>query len=129
LVRYRLSDRTRWKRTRCLCGRSFPLIEPVTGKYEDRITGSNGAEISPSVLTFAFKGVEHIRKSQVAQIAQGRWEIRVVPAPEFDQADQQKLIDNIRQLVDAQVDVKVVLKDDLGSTASGKFQWVVNETK
>jgi phenylacetate-CoA ligase len=128
LVRYRLSDRTKWKRGQCLCGRVFPMIEPVTGKFEDRITGSDGAEISPSILTFAFKGVENIRKSQVAQLGPGRWEIRIMPAPAFDLADQQKLITNIHELVDAQVDVNIVLTDDLYSTAAGKFQWVVNET-
>src|SRR5258705_155174 len=64
LVRYKLSDRTRWISGGCRCGRPFPMIEPVTGKVEDSIFGSNGAFVSPSVLTFAFKGVRNIRKSQ-----------------------------------------------------------------
>ncbi|HXA47411.1 MAG TPA: AMP-binding protein [Burkholderiaceae bacterium] len=129
LVRYRLSDRTKWKRGQCLCGRAFPMIEPVTGKFEDRITGSDGVEISPSILTFAFKGVENIRKSQVAQLGPGRWEVRIVPAPAFELADQRKLIANIHELVDARIDVNVVLKDELSATAAGKFQWVVNESR
>lgn len=128
LVRYRLSDRTRWKPGRCACGRAFPMIEMVTGKFEDSITGSHGAVISPSVLTFAFKGVDNIRKSQVAQVGPARWEVRLVPAPGFSGADQQKLVDNIHHLVDAGVAVTVVVKDDLPNTAAGKFRWVVNET-
>ncbi|WP_020651492.1 phenylacetate--CoA ligase family protein [Massilia niastensis] len=128
LVRYRLSDRTRWKPGRCACGRSFPMIESVTGKYEDSITGSNAAVVSPSVLTFAFKGVEHIRRSQVAQVGPARWEVRLVPFPEFSAADQNKLVDNIHTLVDPHVDVKVVLATELPDTAAGKFRWVVNET-
>ncbi len=51
LVRYKLSDRTRWISGGCRCGRPFPMIEPVTGKVEDSIFGSNGAFVSPSVLT------------------------------------------------------------------------------
>jgi phenylacetate-CoA ligase len=129
LIRYRLSDRTRWKPGHCPCGRAFPMIEPITGKFEDCITGSSGAEISPSILTFAFKGVENIRKSQVAQVASDSWEIRVVPAPAFALVDQQQLVKNIHDLVDARIDVKIVLKEDLPATAAGKFRWVVNETK
>jgi phenylacetate-CoA ligase len=127
LVRYRLSDRTRWKPGVCRCGRPFPMIEPVTGKYEDAIYGSDGAPVSPSVLTFAFKGVGRILKSQVAQVAPGRWEIRLVPDHGFDASDQQRLIDNIHQLVDAGIQINIRLMSDIAHTKAGKFRWVVNE--
>ncbi len=127
LVRFRLTDRTRWKPGQCACGRAFPMIEQVTGKFEDSITGGNGAPVSASVLTFAFKGLDTIRKSQVAQVGPASWEVRVVPMPGFSTADQQYLVDNIHHLVDPLVAVKVVLKDDLPNTAAGKFRWVVNE--
>ena len=127
LVRYRLSDRTRWIPGKCRCGRPFPMIDPVTGKWEDRIFGSDGACVSPSVLTFAFKGVQNVRKSQVAQIGPGRWEIRLVPSPSFGVDDRQKLIDNIHKLVDPGVNVEVALKNEIPCTAAGKFRWVVNE--
>jgi phenylacetate-CoA ligase len=79
------------------------------------------------VLTFAFKGLEHIRKSQVVQVGPARWEVRVVPMARFGVADQQRLVDNVHHLVDPDVFVKIVLKDDLPNTAEGKFRWVVNE--
>jgi len=103
------------------------MIEPVTGKVEDSIFGSNGAFVSPSVLTFAFKGVQNIKKSQVAQVAPERWEIRLVPAPAFGADDRHKLVDNIHNLVDPGVNIDVVLRDEIPCTASGKFRWVVNE--
>ena len=37
-------------------------------------------------------------------------------------ADQQLLVDNIRQLVDPLVVIKIVLKDDIPNTAAGKFR-------
>lgn len=128
LVRYRLSDRTAWKAGRCACGRAFPVIEAVTGKYEDRITGANGMVVSPSVLTFAFKGLDNIRRSQVAQVGEAHWEVRLVPEAGFGEAERRKLVENIHQLVDPDVKVDVVIRDELASTAAGKFRWVVNET-
>ncbi|MEG1056164.1 MAG: hypothetical protein RSF79_29495, partial [Janthinobacterium sp.] len=76
---------------------------------------------------FAFKGVEHILKSQVAQVAQDRWQIRIVPAPAFSKLQEQALIDNIRQLVDKDIMVEIVLTSDIANTSSLKFRWVVNE--
>ncbi|MDA8108930.1 MAG: hypothetical protein M0015_09910 [Betaproteobacteria bacterium] len=127
LVRYRLTDRTRWIPGACRCGRPFPMIEPVTGKWEDAITGSGGAFVSPSVLTFAFKGLHNIRKSQVAQVGPARWEVRVVPAPGFSSEDRRRVVHNIHALVDPGVRVDLVLKDEIACTAAGKFRWVVNE--
>ncbi|MET0858787.1 MAG: hypothetical protein ABWY27_18725 [Telluria sp.] len=127
LVRYRLSDRTRWKPGACRCGRPFPMIEFVSGKFEDCITGGAGEPVSSSLLTFAFKGMSSICKSQVAQVGPARWEVRVVPLPGFSCTDQQQLVDNIHQLVDPHVAVKVVLREEIPSTAAGKFRWVVNE--
>jgi phenylacetate-CoA ligase len=128
LVRYRLSDRTRWVSGACRCGRRFPMIEPVTGKYEDYIYGSDGAFVSPSVLTFAFKGLQSIRQSQVAQVASGVWEVRVVPAPGFSGAEGARIVRNIHALVDPRVDVRVVVRTEIPCTAAGKFRWVVNES-
>jgi phenylacetate-CoA ligase len=127
LVRYRLSDSTRWKPGRCACGRTFPMIEPVTGKLEDRITGGDGSEISPSVMTFAFKYMQNLRKSQVAQVGPAHWELRIVPDVHYSKADEEQLVRNIRTMVDPTVRLTIVLCDALPDTAAGKFRWIVNE--
>lgn len=127
LVRYRLSDRSAWIAGRCRCGRSFPMIEPVTGKLEDRVTGGDGSEISPSVMTFAFKYAKNLRKSQVAQVGPAHWELRIVPDVGYSQADEELLIHNVRTMVDPTVRLTIVLRDALPDTAAGKFRWIVNE--
>jgi phenylacetate-CoA ligase len=53
--------------------------------------------------------------------------VRVVPLDGFGAADRQRLVDNIHQLVDPDVAVAIVLRDDLPATSAGKFRWVVNE--
>ncbi len=127
LVRYRMSDRTRWRPGACACGRTYPVIEPVTGKYEDTLFGSQGQRISPSVVTFAFKGLRGIKYSQVAQVGDGLWEIRVVPAVEFDEAERNRLIENVRELVDPGLQVRVREVAEIPRTSAHKYRWIVNE--
>jgi phenylacetate-CoA ligase len=127
LVRYRLSDQTRLLRAPCACGRSYPTIQPVTGKVEDLLLGGDGRRVSASVLTFAFKGLEHIRRAQVAQTGPGEWEIRVVPMPSYGEEQKRRLIGNVRELVDPTVRVSVVEVQDIPRTEAGKYQWVINE--
>jgi phenylacetate-CoA ligase len=129
LVRYRMSDRTRWRRTACACGRTYPVIEPVTGKYEDTLFGSQGQPISPSVVTFAFKSLRGIKYSQVAQTGDGIWEIRIVPEGSFGEAESQKLVENVKHLVDPGLQVLVRVVNEIGRTSAHKYRWIVNETR
>jgi phenylacetate-coenzyme A ligase PaaK-like adenylate-forming protein len=129
LVRYRLSDRTRWRLGGCPCGRVYPMIEPVTGKYEDTLYGACDQPISPSIVTFAFKSLRGIERSQVAQIARGRWEIRIVPGAGFDAAQRRLLVENVRRLVDPGLQVVVREVADIPRTSAHKYRWIVNECK
>ena len=129
LVRYRLSDRTRWRQGACVCGRSYPMIEPVSGKYEDTLFGSKGQRISPSVVTFAFKALRGIKYSQVAQVSEDTWEIRVVPGASFNEAERNRLIENVRKLVDPGLRVIVREVDEIARTAAHKYRWIVNESR
>jgi phenylacetate-CoA ligase len=127
LVRYRVSDRTRWRKESCPCGRAYPLIEPVTGKLEDTLYGAHGQRISPSVVTFIFKSLHGIERSQVAQVGAREWEIRVVPAAGYDQSQRRRLVENVRELVDPDISVTVREVDDIARTSAHKYRWIVNE--
>lgn len=127
LVRYRVSDRTRWRNESCPCGRTYPLIEPVTGKFEDTLYGARGQRISPSVVTFIFKSLDGIQRSQVAQVGASEWEIRVVPAAGYGQAQRNRLVQNVRELVDPDLNVTVREVDDIARTSAHKYRWIVNE--
>lgn len=129
LIRYRMSDRTRWRREICSCGRTYPLIEPVTGKYEDTLFGSRGQRISPSVVTFAFKSLQGIKYSQVAQTAEGVWEIRVVPEKSFNEVERARLVENVRHLVDPGIQVVVREVPEIARTSAHKYRWIVNESQ
>ena len=129
LIRYRMSDRTRWRREACQCGRTYPLIEPVTGKYEDTLFGSRGQRISPSVVTFAFKSLRGIKYSQVAQTGESTWEIRVVPESSFNETERNRLIENVRHLVDPGIHVVVREVPEIARTSAHKYRWIVNESK
>ena len=129
LLRYRMSDRTRWRQTVCPCGRTYPVIEPVTGKYEDTLYGSRGQRISPSVVTFAFKSLRGIKYSQVAQMGEGTWEIRVVPEASFSEVERNRLIENVKHLVDPGIHVTVREVAEIARTSAHKYRWIVNESK
>jgi len=127
LLRYRVADRARWLDQVCPCGRSYPLIELSSGKVEDQLYDWDGTPVSASIVTFAFKGLAHIRQSQVAQVAQDRWLVRVMPDTGYSEADSASLRRNIAEHVTPRIHVEVQLVDEIARLASGKFKWVSQE--
>lgn len=126
LVRYRLSDMTRWKPGACTCGRPYPMIERIAGRVEEAIEGSRGNNISP-VLYRITTNVSHVRQTQVALVAKGLLEIRVVPGPGFTEQDSEKMLNNLRTLVDPGIRAVVKLMPEIPRTARRKWRWIVNE--
>jgi phenylacetate-CoA ligase len=127
LIRYKLSDRTRWKEGVCPCGRVYPMIEPIQGKFEDLIYDSECNPVSPSLVTFAFKGVKNIECSQVAQVAKGKWEIRILPSSNFTLSDGNKVLQNIRENIDKNLILSLKIVDSIERTKSAKYRWILNE--
>lgn len=84
LFRYRTGDEVGPAPTGpCPCGRSFPLLGLVDGRIEDSFTAADGRPIPlPSTVVDDLSGV---REAQIAQLAQGRFEVRVAPAAGFDE--------------------------------------------
>lgn len=128
LLRYRLNDSARWGREPCPCGRTHPTIEALSGKVEERVFDLDGQAVSPSVITFAFKGVAHIERAQVAQVAPDRWLLRIVPGAGFGDADAQALLANFSQLVSSRLNVQIALVEAIPNLPSGKFKWVSQES-
>jgi phenylacetate-coenzyme A ligase PaaK-like adenylate-forming protein len=83
LFRYRTGDEVgQAPRARCPCGRAFPLIGVIDGRVEDSFTSSTGRVLPmPSLILDDLLGV---REAQIAQLAPGRFEIRMVPTAATD---------------------------------------------
>lgn len=127
LIRYRIADRARWIHGDCPCGRYYPRIELSSGKVEDQLFDREGTAVSASIITFAFKGLANIRKSQVAQTGPGRWVIRVVPDAGYTEKDGAALIANIGNYVSDKLELEVRIVDEIALLPSGKFKWVSQE--
>jgi phenylacetate-CoA ligase len=79
----------------CPCGRAFPLLGRIDGRVEDAFTAADGRILpSPGIVVDDLVG---LREVQVAQLAPGRFEFRLVPTPDTD-------LDAVRAQADWNVD-------------------------
>lgn len=126
-IRYRTSDVSSIKSRRCACGRDMALMEEVTTKAEDIVVTRDGRMISPSVLTHPFKPLDNIEKSQILQEDVDRIVIRIVRRPGYADSDTDKLLGAFRERVGADMRVDIEFVNDIPTTSSGKFRWVISK--
>lgn len=123
-VRFRLGDLAAWDGEPCDCGRAMPVIKEVVGRIEDVVTGPDGRQL------VRFHGIfvnqPNVREGQIIQEALDRIRVKIVPTPEFSEADIADIIARVQQRLSDEVQVIVDPVAEIPRTKSGKFQAVVS---
>jgi phenylacetate-CoA ligase len=129
LLRYELGDSVKFvPEARCPCGRTLPVTQPVVTKLEDGVVTPSGRHISSSILTWAFKDLQGIARSQVRQSADLSIEILVeVTAPGESRRFSSRLVRRLRDMTFSELPVSVVEVEAIQMTKAGKTRFVVSE--
>jgi phenylacetate-CoA ligase len=126
LVRYKTSDISSMKSTRCSCGRGFPLISGVTSKADDIVTTPDGRFISPVVFEHPFKPLRTVIESQIIQEDREHLRIRIVKSPGYSDQDTDHVIREIRHRIGAGMEIEIEFVDQIERTSAGKFRRVIS---
>lgn len=128
LFRYRTGDEVGpAPEAPCPCGRSFALLGPIAGRIEDSFTAADGRPI-PLPAT-VIDDLEGVREAQIAQLARGRFEIRVAPAANFNEhAVQAMVMRNVERFIGAGQTVEFRILSELPRSKSGKLVSAVVES-
>lgn len=87
LIRYDLGDIAAQSSELCACGRSFPLLQVISGRSNDQLRLGDGRAISPEGLLARFGAMSgSVREYQIIQEALEGFRVLVVPGVQFDDA-------------------------------------------
>lgn len=124
LIRYRIGDMAVLDNKSSHCGRSMPILREVLGRMEDTVYGPDGRRM------VRFHGIfvnqPHVQEGQIVQESLTHIRARIVPKPEFNDADKRDVIARIQQRLTSDMQVTVELADHIERTKTGKFPAVVS---
>jgi phenylacetate-CoA ligase len=128
LFRYRTGDEVGPSPTRpCPCGRAFRLLGRIDGRIEDTFTAANGQPL-PLPHT-VIKNLVGLREVQIAQLAPGRFEIRLVPTTGSDlTAAQEQARQNVEKYFGPNQTVTFRIMDHIPREPSGKLKAAIRVT-
>jgi phenylacetate-CoA ligase len=129
LLRYRTGDMSSLAGQPCPCGRRSPRISAVDTKREDMLVLPDGSLLSASNLTFPFKEVGNIRKSQIYQPAESEIVVRLVPDRCYTEDDGKRLLEGLEALVGKGVAIRIEMADEIPPGPSGKFSFCISDVR
>lgn len=126
LIRYDTGDLGKILSNECSCGRKAPLMAPVTTKAEDQILTPDGRYISGSLLTFPFKPMKNIVKSQIIQDDFEHIRVKIVKNAFYNNDDSKVLLAGLLKCLGNDIKITLEFVDDIARTKNGKYRWVIS---
>jgi phenylacetate-CoA ligase len=124
-LRYRTGDMATLQDRRCPCGRSLPLIGQISGRTNDCLVATDGRLVHDSALNYVIRALQGVQAYKIVQEQLTDIHVMIIPGPGFPGDAQQRIAERYRQLLGAEVEVRVERVADIPREASGKFRHVV----
>ena len=126
LIRYRTGDIVGLADNFCQCGRGLTVMGKVQTKAEDLIITPDNRSISPSILTFPFKSLKGIVKSQILQLKKDSIVIKLVTDDQYAKSAEAKFVHDMKNRLGGNVSVAIEYVHDIPRTSAGKYRWVIS---
>lgn len=127
LIRYRIGDTAvAAGEQQCSCGRTWPLMQTVTGRISDHFRTRDGKLIHGEYFTHLFYGLSNVIRFQVVQEDYERVRVFIVAGGEFGSPDQAEVEEKIKLVLGAGCEVVFEFVEDLAPSASGKYRYTIS---
>lgn len=125
LIRYRIGDKGKLLDTKCPCGRTFALMQPVSGRSSEYILLPDGRQMSPYLLTTSIEKFPGLLQYQFVQETKNDLLVKVVldDGHKTNLSDIQKIV---REAINGSMNIDVEQTPMIFAEENGKFVVVKN---
>lgn len=127
VIRYRTYDLAVAGAGSCPCGRGLPLLQQISGRFNDIITTPDGRWLAPQILIAPFKYIPTIREYRIVQEALDRLVVQIVRQDGYLAQDTQKLLGELQSIIGEGVTISIEFVDNIPWTAGGKRLYVISK--
>jgi phenylacetate-coenzyme A ligase PaaK-like adenylate-forming protein len=128
LIRYRTGDWAIVKKGWCSCGRKYPLLEKVEGRWhQDMIVGKRGNLISIAAINTHSDVYDRVRQYQFWQERPGQIILKVVKDKEYRDDDTSRIVNYLKERFAGDVDVIIEFVNEISRTGRGKFKYLIQK--
>jgi phenylacetate-CoA ligase len=128
LIRYRIGDvGVSGGTRRCECGRTFDILESITGRETDVVITPSGNRLIVHFFTGILEHFPEIDSFQVIQEERGSMLVRVVPTEKFSDQSRMHIIAALEEKGAAGMSIRVEPVPEIPMSSSGKRRFVISK--
>jgi phenylacetate-CoA ligase len=121
LIRYELGDFAEVG-SPCPCGRGLPVVTRIAGRVRNMLRLPGGGLIWPRLSEGSYREIAPISQFQVAQVAPGRLEVRLVPDRPLTSAEEDALRDKINARIGHVFEIAFTYPAEIPRGPGGKYE-------
>jgi phenylacetate-CoA ligase len=124
-LRYMTDDRGTLVEEPCACGRAYPRLRAIEGRWHgERLFGDGGRVFSMTALNTHSAVFDRVARFRIRQERAGEATVFVVPGPGYGEADRRAVQAEYDRRAGGTMRFTVVEVDDLPLTGRGKFKFI-----
>lgn len=128
LVRYRTGDFAVLGPESCACGRPYPLLKQVLGRWhQEMLIGKQGNLVSITALNFHSSIFAQVHQFQLHQAEKGRVQVRLVRKNGYTEEDTRRIAAALAEKMGDSMEVEFTFPDSIAVTPRGKYRYIVQE--
>lgn len=128
-LRYRIGDVGQIEDSPCACGRTSPRLLDVLGRTSDNFLMPDGRIVHGEYFTHLFYGRPEVRQFQFIQNSVEDYELHLVPGTGYGGESGAGLEEEIRSLIGHSARLRIVIREEIPKTASGKYRFTISRVK
>lgn len=122
LIRYRIGDKGRMMDKKCSCGRTFALMQPVSGRSSEYILLPDGRHLSPYLFTTSIEKFPGLLQYQFVQKTKNDLLVKVVLKGDDGRKRNLSDIEEIvRKIINGAMNIEVEQTRMISAEENGKF--------
>lgn len=127
LIRYDTGDLVVPSKSKCPCGRSYPVIESIVGRETDIIRTPSGRVLGPTIVARIVKQADNILESQVVQDKADHLLLRYVPGMGFSKEDLSGLKNIVSGFLPDELHIDFERVESIEKTRTGKTRLIISQ--
>lgn len=125
LLRYRTGDFACWSDGECPCGRSYPRLRSIEGRWtQEFIVSVSGSKISMTALNVHSAAFDHVRRFQFVQDEPGRVTLLLEPSEHYVDSDGVRILQELDAKLHGLVALEIQIVERVPQTALGKQRFI-----
>ncbi|KPK84483.1 MAG: hypothetical protein AMJ81_05380 [Phycisphaerae bacterium SM23_33] len=125
ILRYRIGDTAVLGEKPCPCGRSWPVVEQLSGRRAEWIVTADGRRLSMFSYQ-VFQVARNVEESQIIQHALDRFEVKLVTLPGYGDEDEAVIRRRFEEILGYRARIEMRYVDSIPRTAGGKRPAVIS---